>query len=431
MNDSTIKVDYLARVEGEGSLYVKVSKGRVTDVKFKIFEPPRFFEAFLRGRKYSEAPDITARICGICPVAYQMSSVHAIENVFGVKVEGQLRELRRLLYCGEWIESHALHVYMLHAPDFLGYEDVLQLAKDHPEVVKKALALKKIGNDIVNLIGGREIHPINVRIGGFYRVPSKTELRPLRQKLDWAREAAVEMVKFTASLPFPDFDQQYEYVSLRHPNEYPMCEGRLVSSRGLDIGLNEYEFFFLEEHAPYSNALQSVMKERGSYFVGPLARYNLNFDKLTPFAREVAKEANLLPPVNNPFKSIAVRSVETLYAVEEAIRVIDHYQMPAKPSVDVVTRPGIGFGCTEAPRGILYHRYRIGSDGLISDAKIVPPTSQNQKTIENDLRDFVTKNLALPKEELTWKCEQTIRNYDPCISCATHFLKVNIESDGE
>lgn len=429
MKDRTIKVDYLARVEGEGSLFVKIKDDAVTDVKFKIFEPPRFFEAFLRGRKYSEAPDITARICGICPVAYQMSAVHAMENAFGIQIDGQLRELRRLLYCGEWIESHALHVYMLHVPDFLGYEDVLQLAKDYPDVVKKALQLKKTGNDIVNLIGGREIHPINVRVGGFYRVPQKKELLPLLEKMKWARDAAYDTVRFTATLPFPDFEQEYEFVSLRHPDEYPFNEGRLVSNNGLDIAVHEYEFFFQEEHVEYSNALQSVIKERGNYFVGPLARFNLNFDKLSPLARQAAEEVHAIPPIHNPFKSILVRSIETLYACDEAIRIIEQYEPPGKPYIDARVKPGLGFGCTEAPRGILYHRYRIGSDGLITDAKIVPPTSQNQKTIEQDLRNFVTKNIALPKDELTWKCEQTIRNYDPCISCATHFLKLEVERE--
>jgi coenzyme F420-reducing hydrogenase alpha subunit len=193
---TTIKVDYLARVEGEGALIVKIQGHRLIDVRLKIFEPPRFFEAFLRGRKYSEVPDITARICGICPVAYQMSACHAIEDAFGVKVEGPLRDLRRLLYCGEWIESHALHVYMLHAPDFLGYEDSLSIAKDHPDTVKRGLRIKKTGNEIVNLLGGLEIHPVNVRVAGFYKIPRKQEFAALTENLKWARDAAVETVRW-------------------------------------------------------------------------------------------------------------------------------------------------------------------------------------------------------------------------------------------
>ncbi len=428
-NSKTIKVDYLARVEGEGALYIKIKDDKVTDVKLKIFEPPRFFEAFLRGRSFTEAPDITARICGICPIAYQMSSCHAMEDACGVRVDGQLRALRRLIYCGEWIESHVLHVTMLHAPDFLGYESAIHMAKDHPDLVQQALKLKKIGNEIVSLLGGREIHPINVRVGGFYRVPTKRELQGLVEDLRWARDASYELVRWTGRLDFPDFEQDYEFVALRHPDEYPFNEGRLVSNKGLDIAIREYEEHFIEEHVEHSNALHSVIKGRGNYFVGPLARYNLNYDKLPRSVQQAAKEAGLGPVCTNPFQSIIVRSVEVLYACEEALRIINEYEMPEKPSVEVRPRAGVGYGCTEAPRGILYHRYRIDDNGAIVDAKIVPPTSQNLKTIESDLWQFVPKNIDIPKEQLTWKCEQAIRNYDPCISCATHFLKLHIERE--
>jgi sulfhydrogenase subunit alpha len=428
-NSKTIRVDYLARVEGEGALYVKIKENKVIDVKLKIFEPPRFFEAFLRGRSFTEAPDITARICGICPIAYQMSSCHAMEDACGVRVDGQLRALRRLIYCGEWIESHVLHVAMLHAPDFLGYESAIHMAKDHPDLVQKALKLKKIGNELVAFLGGREIHPINVRVGGFYKVPTKSELQSLVEDLKWARDAAYDLALWTGTLEFPDFEQDYEFVALRHPDEYPFNEGRLVSTKGLDIAIREYEEHFVEEHVEHSNALHSVIKGRGNYFVGPLARYNINFDKLPRSVQKAAKDASLSPVCKNPFKSIIVRSIETLYACEEALRIISEYEMPERPYVEVQPRAGVGCGCTEAPRGILYHRYRIDDTGTILDAKIVPPTSQNQKTIESDLWHFVPKNINLSKEQLTWKCEQAIRNYDPCISCATHFLKVEIERE--
>jgi sulfhydrogenase subunit alpha len=428
-NSKTIRVDYLARVEGEGALYVKIKENKVIDVKLKIFEPPRFFEAFLRGRIFTEAPDITARICGICPIAYQMSSCHAMEDACGVRVDGQLRALRRLIYCGEWIESHVLHVAMLHAPDFLGYESAIHMAKDHPDLVQKALKLKKIGNELVAFLGGREIHPINVRVGGFYKVPTKSELQRLAEDLKWARDAAYDLVRWTGTLEFPDFEQDYEFVALRHADEYPFNEGRLVSTKGLDIAIREYEEHFVEEHVEHSNALHSVIKGRGNYFVGPLARYNINFDKLPRSVQKAAKDAGLGPVCKNPFKSIIVRSIETLYACEETLRIISEYEMPERPYVEVQPRAGVGCGCTEAPRGILYHRYRIDDTGTILDAKIVPPTSQNQKTIESDLWHFVPKNINLSKEQLTWKCEQAIRNYDPCISCATHFLKVEIERE--
>lgn len=429
MKNKTIKVACLSRVEGEGALSVKIKDNKVVDVKLKIFEPPRFFEAFLRGRAFSEAPDITARICGICPIAYQMSAVHAMEDALGVTVSSQVRALRRLIYCGEWIESHALHVYMLHAPDFLGYQDAIQMAKDHAPIVKRGLQLKKAGNEIVTLLGGREIHPINVRVGGFYKTPAKQEFAPLAEKLKWARDAALETVRWTSTLTFPDFEQDYEFVALRHPDEYSFNEGRLVSSRGLDIPLCEYENHFTEEHVPHSNALHSKTKEGGAYFVGPLARYNLNFDKLPAPAQEAAQAAGLSAVCRNPFKSIIVRSVEILYACDEALRIINAYERPEEPSSPVQPHASTGYGCTEAPRGILYHRYQIDGNGGIISAKIVPPTSQNQKTIENDLLKLIPKYLDIPEEKLVLSCEQAIRNYDPCISCATHFLKLHIERE--
>ena len=424
-----IKVDTLARVEGEGALYIKIKNNAVQDVRLKIFEPPRFFEAFLRDRDFREVPDITARICGICPVAYQMSSVHAMENALGIKVEGPLRELRRLLYCGEWIESHVLHIFMLHAPDFLGYEDAIKMAKDHGKIVEMGLKLKKAGNELMAKIGGREIHPINVRVGGFYKVFKKQELNDLVEQLKWARDAALETVRWTATLPFQEFEQDYEFVALRHQTEYPINEGRLVSTAGLDIDISHFDQHFEEEHVEHSNALHSVLKERGAYFVGPMARFNINFDRLSPMAQEAAKQAGLTGTCKNPFKSIVVRSVEVLYACDEALRILENYETPDSPYLEVEPKAGTGHGCTEAPRGILYHRYTIDDSGKILDAQIVPPTSQNQKTIENDLWHFVKKYIDLPDAELTWQCEQTIRNYDPCISCATHFLKLEMDRE--
>jgi coenzyme F420-reducing hydrogenase alpha subunit len=426
-NAREISVEYLARVEGEGSMRVKVVDDKIEDVEFSIFEPPRFFEAFLRGRPLAEAPDITARICGICPVAYQMSSVHAMEDALGVTVDGSLRDLRRLLYCGEWIESHALHIYLLHAPDFLGYESGIHMAADHREVVEQGLRLKKAGNSIVGLVGGREIHPINVRVGGFYRVPTKRELQSLVSELDWAKDAAADTIRFVGGFTFPEADMDFEFVSLSHPDEYPIDEGRIVSSGGLDLPVAEYNGYFVEEHVERSNALHSRIRERGAYHVGPLARYGLNFEKLTPFAQEVAHEAGLGPYVTNPFKSIVVRAVEILYAVEEALRIIDAYEPPPEPYVAYTAVEGEGHGATEAPRGLLYHRYRIHSDGRIADAQIVPPTAQNQLTIESDLRFVLERHLDLPDDELSWILEQSIRNYDPCISCATHFLDLTVE----
>jgi coenzyme F420-reducing hydrogenase alpha subunit len=426
MTDGTIHVKYLARVEGETALSVRVKKGQVKSVQLKIFEPPRLFEAFLRGRSYLEAPDITARICGICPVAYQMSAVHAMENALGVVVPQPIRELRRLMYCGEWIESHALHVFMLHAPDFLGYPNAIRMAKDHPHIVQQGLEIKKLGNEIIALLGGRAIHPINVRVGGFYRTPSRQELGPLKDRLKRGRDACREIVRWTRTLRIPAYTQDYEFVSLTHPSEYPMNEGRIVSNRGLDIEPRNYDSTFTEEQAPHSNALHSKINGRGAYLTGPLARYNLNAMKLPLSVREVAKEAGLDGVCANPFQSIAVRSIEILYAFEEAIRIISAYEPPEAPFAPCAPRASTGFAATEAPRGLLYHRYSVDDDGSIRTAKIVPPTSQNQHMIETDLRDYLATRLELPRDELRAECERMIRNYDPCISCATHALKLNV-----
>lgn len=416
----------LTRLEGEGALFIRFKDQEVKDVRLKIYEPPRFFEAFLRGHDFRDVPDITARICGVCPVAYQMSSCQALESALSVKVEGQLRALRRLLYWGEWIESHVLHVFMLHAPDFLGYSGAVEMAKDMPEIVQRGLKLKKLGNQIVTLIGGREIHPVNVRVGGFYRVPTKEELSQLLEPLKWAREAAIETVRWVADFEFPGYEHDCEFVALRHSNEYPILDGRVVSNLGLNIAVNEYEDHFVEEQVSYSNALHSRLLERGSYLVGPVARFNLNFDHLSAVAQEVAISVGLKKPVYNPFQSIIVRAIEILNGFDEAIRLVEQYEPPESSYVQVEPHAATGYSATEAPRGILYHRYSIDEQGLITSAKIVPPTSQNQATIENDLRRLVIKYGQLHTDELTWRCEHAIRNYDPCISCATHFLKLDI-----
>jgi coenzyme F420-reducing hydrogenase alpha subunit len=423
----TITTDYLARVEGEGAMSVRLANGTVEHVELRIFEPPRFFEALLRGRSFMEAPDITARICGICPVAYQMSSVQAMEAACGVEVTEPIRMLRRLLYCGEWIESHALHVYMLHAPDFLGYEGAVELARDAPEAVEKGLALKKAGNELMILIGGREIHPINVRVGGFYRAPTRKELRALVDRLERAREIALETVRWTACFEFPEREVECELVALASPDTYAIEQGRVVSDAGLDIAVAEYDEHFVEEHVERSNALHSRRSDGGTYLCGPLARYSIGSDGLSPLARDVAAEVGLGSTCRDPFRSIVVRSVELVYACDEALRLIAEYEEPDAPSVPVEPVAGVGCGATEAPRGLLYHRYEISDEGTILDAKIVPPTSQNQLAIEDDLRNVVGRYADRPDDELRHLCEQTIRNYDPCISCATHFLDLQVE----
>ncbi len=425
----TIRVAAMARVEGQGALTIRLRDGRVDDVQLHIFEAPRFFEALLRGRSIAEVPDITARICGICPVAYQNSACHALEALLGVTLPEPLRALRRLLYCGEWIESHVLHIAFLHAPDFLGHESAFAMARDRPEFAHKlrdALQLKKAGNAIVDLVGGRAIHPINVRLGGLYRAPGKSELAALAEPLKRAQELARDLVRWTAKLEFPPLEYDYEFVALRHPSEYPMNEGRLVSSRGLDIAMSEFPDHFEEYQVPYSTALQCRRKGGSAYFVGPLARWNLCAAEAGTAIQQLARETGIAWPCRNPYISIVARALETAYAVDEALRLIDAYQPPELAAIPFETRAGSGAWITEAPRGILYHRYEADANGRVTLATIIPPTSQNQRQIEEDLIRFAPSVLGLPEDQAAWRCEQVVRNYDPCISCATHYLKLRI-----
>jgi len=429
---SRISVPGLTRVEGEGGLEIVVSDGRITEARLDIYEPPRFFEALLRGRQYTEPPDITARICGICPVAYQMSACQAVEDACGATVTEDIRTLRRLLYCGEWMESHALHIYLLHAPDFLGYPSGIQLARDHPDIVARGLSIKKAGNHLMAAIGGRSVHPVNVKVGGFYRAPTARELGELIPQLEQARRDAEETVTWVAGFDFPGFDRDYEFVSLRHRDQYPITEGRIAATSGLDITPAEYDQHFTEFQVAHSTALHSVLDGR-TYLTGPLARWSLNFGNLPADVIRAARAAGLNGTVTNPFRSIVVRAVELLFACDEALRLIRDYRPPDPPAV-IVTPPhstadaagAIGCGCTEAPRGLLYHRYAIAPDGTVTDAKIVPPTSQNQRAIEADLLDFAGPRLGMDHEILTSECEQAVRNHDPCISCAAHFLDLRL-----
>lgn len=425
--ERTLSVGALSRVEGEGALYVRARGGVVEQVRLDIYEPPRFFEAFLRGRGHTEPPDITARVCGICPVAYQMSACQAIEDACGVRVEGQLAQLRRLLYCGEWIESHALHIYLLHAPDFLGYPGAIELARDQRAVVERGLALRRSGNAIMECLGGRSIHPVNVRLGGFYRVPAAGELTALAGQIRPALDLALETVQWVAGFDFPDVHCGHEQLALSHPDRYPIEEGSIRTDRGLAFAIPEFEQHVIEDQVPHSTALHAHLAGRGAYLTGPGARYTLNSHLLSPLASQAAYAAGLGPSTGNPFRSVIVRAVEIVYAIEESLRIIEAYEPPPYPAVPVPARAATGYGATEAPRGVLYHRYRLDGDGTVREARIVPPTSQNQAAVEADLLALVQDRLGLADDALTSECERLIRCYDPCISCATHFLKLHMD----
>jgi len=431
MNEpDVINVPILTRVEGEGALTIRLRDGQLDDVQLRIYEPPRLFEALLKGRPLEDAPDITARICGICPVAYQMSSVHALERALGVTVTPQIRRLRRLLYCGEWIESHSLHIHLLHAPDFFGAASGIALAQRFPDEVRRGLQLKKHGNRLLEVIGGRAIHPVNVAVGGFHRWPRHDDLRTLIPDFEWGLNAAVETARWAASFTFPELEPDYEFVALSHPDEYPFNEGVVASSVYPAIPVDEFLQHFAEIQVPHSTALQSVrLPQQTTYLLGPLARINLNRDRLLPAARQAADDVGFITPCRNPFRSLVARCLELVQVYEEALSILRELDLTGPSRMKYVARECAGCAATEAPRGLLFHEYEIGADGRLIRARIIPPTSQNQGQIEADLREYVRAQLGAlrPRDELAVSCERLVRSYDPCISCATHFLKVHWE----
>ncbi len=424
---NNIQVPALARVEGEGGLYIGLQDGKAVEIRLDIYEPPRFFEGFLHGRFLQEVPDITARICGICPVAYQMSSAIALEKALGVTVRQEVRTLRRLMYCGEYIESHALHIYMLQAPDLFGKESAFELAAIAPDVVRNALRLKKIGNQVLAAIGGRSVHPVNVCVGGFYSWPDKSTLKALLPELKWGLQASIDCVNWAVTLPYPELEVDYEFVALHHPTEYGVIDGEVWSSKGRRLSVSEYETGYIEQHVQRSNALHSQTVDGKTYLVGPLARLALNHEQLLPAAEKAMKSARIKLPIRNPYKSLIARAVELVQFFEEAIQIVEAYEPGGPSHVELQLKAGEGAGATEAPRGLLYHRYKIDENGLVQFAKITPPTAQNLPRIEADLFAMAPKLTKLPEAEATRTAEHLVRAYDPCISCATHFLKLKVE----
>ena len=426
----TIEVPALARVEGEGGLYIGFKNGELAEVRLDIYEPPRFFEAFLRARFLQEVPDITARICGICPVAYQMSAVYALEKALGVEITPGIRALRRLMYCAEYIESHGLHIHLLQAPDLLGHESALTMAKEAPEVVKRALRLKKIGNSLLSVIGGRSVHPVNVCVGGFYRWPSEADIKALVPELEWGLQASIEVARWAATLTYPELEGDYEFVALHHPDEYGIMEGDVWSSSGRKLPVDQFEGAYLEEHVAHSNALHSRTLEGKPYLVGPLARLNLNANQMSETARRLIDELGLPLPIRNPYKGLIARAIELVQVYDEAIALVGDYAPREASRLEVKPAAGEGRAATEAPRGLLYHRYRLDEQGLGQTAQIVPPTAQNLARIEADLEQMAPQVIHLPQEEASLLCEHLVRAYDPCISCATHFLNLKIDRHG-
>jgi len=422
-----IHVPVLARVEGEGALDLRIEQGDIAELRLRIFEPPRFFEKFLEGRHYTEIPDMVARICGICPVAYQVTAAQALEKLFNVELSPWARAMRRVFYCGEWIQSHSLHIHLLAAPDFFGCGNAIELARIAPDEVRRGLRIQGLGNELMDLFGARSVHPVGVRVGGFHGAPSPARIRDMRDKLRAALPEAEALIRWAAAIPMPQDDQAFVSVATRHPTDYAIERGDIGTSDGLRIEAEAFDAHFAERHEPHSTALFSTYHGQ-PYLVGPLARLNLNHAHLPDVIGTLLADIGFVLPSRNLFHSLLARAVEIWLALYEAQRLLDDYRVPDSPWVPATPRAGVAIGCTEAPRGLLWHRYEMDDAGCVINARIVPPTSQNQGRIEEDLRlSLLNFGLDHPDDALRLHCEKVIRNYDPCISCATHFLRLNVE----
>ncbi len=427
MTKKIINIPVLARVEGEGALHLEIVNNQIQQLQLKIYEPPRFFESFLQGRDYNDVIDIVARICGICPVAYQMSAAAALEQAFNITISPWVRAMRRAYYCGEWIESHSLHIHLLAAPDFLGFKSILDMAKQYPEEVRRGLRLQSLGNQLIALFGGRSVHPVGACVGGFYRAPESQAVTELLIKLDKGLVDAEALLLWLGKLTLPDNSHDFTWVSLCHANEYPINEGRLKSNKGLDITKEEFLDHFAEAHCSYSTALHCTLHGQ-PYLVGPLARLNNNFQLLPKQLLNILEQLPIKLPTQNMFHSIIARAAEIYYAIYHARELLINYHAPQAAHANVTARTSGGYGCTEAPRGLLWQYFEINENGLVMKANIIPPTSQNQARIEQDLYHSLQQfGLHSEQDDLRQYSEMLVRNYDPCISCSTHFLNLTVK----
>jgi coenzyme F420-reducing hydrogenase alpha subunit len=417
-----INVPSLTRVEGEGALKLEIQDGKINDLALKIYEPPRYFEQFLIGHDGNQVIDMVARICGICPVAYQMSAVLAIEDCFDVIVSDWVQKMRQVIYCGEWIQSHSLHIHLLALPDYFGFDNALEMAKDYPDIVTRGMLLQSLGNKLVALLGKRSVHPIGVCIGGFYYAPSCKEVKELVEQLKEGIEKAYELIDFLTTIVRPTHSQELVCVCLNDGNDYTIMNGEITSNQGFLANVDEFEANFNEFQVPYSTALHCLFKNE-PYLVGPLARININGKKLPNKLQRY-----MTIPTDNVFDSALARAIETAYALELALSHLTYYEFTNSPNTAYEAKAGIGYGASEAPRGLLWHRYQMDDEGKVLACNIVPPTSQNQAHIEKDLRQSLEEfGLDKPPEEIRLHAEMVIRNYDPCISCSTHFLDLTID----
>jgi coenzyme F420-reducing hydrogenase alpha subunit len=426
MTNVSVNVHHLTRVEGHGNIVVDVRNGELKECRLEIVESPRFFEAMLLGKPYQQASHITSRICGICAVGHATTSLRASERALGVDPSEQTVLLRKLNFFGEIIDSHVLHTYMLVAPDFFGVGSIIPLAKTHTDVVLRALRIKKLSGDLCAMIGGRHTHPIALCVGGFTHLPDPSQLRAIRKRLVDARRDMDETVALFKTLAWPQFERETEYVSLTKSDEYAFIDGQIKTSDGFLYDLDAYRQVTNEKIVPHSTA-KHASHNRESYMVGALARVNNNFDQLHPQAKDAAAQLGLEPICYNSFLNSAAQIVEMVHSVEESIRIIDELLArgikPEEP-VEVEVKKCAGVGSCDVPRGILFHEYEIGDDGLITGANCIIPTGQNYANMEADMRALVPQILDRPEPEITLMMEMLIRAYDPCISCSTHFLEV-------
>lgn len=422
-----INIPVLTRVEGEGALKIEIDNNHIKQLQLNIFEPPRYFEGLLQGKNFTEVPDITARICGICPVAYQVTSAQAFEQAFHCQPNRWIKQQRKLIYYGEWIQSHALHIHLLAAPDFSGFNNVIEMAAKYPEEVNRGLALQALGNKIISFCGGRSVHPIGVKVGGFFHSPETGKAKELLEACLQLLPAAKELLLWTTRLKLPESKQKLCSVALHNPHEYAINTGELHTSEGDKIPVNEYENYFSEFQQQHSTALYSQYQNQ-AYLVGPLARMNLNYQQLPEQILHILKQAKIHFPSKNMFHSIIARAAELYYALLQSIQILQGYRYSSEPDTTIQPQATSAISCTEAPRGILWHQYQCDSKGSILQAQIVPPTSQNQWQMENDLRQQLQQfGFNRDEREIKRYAEMLIRNYDPCISCATHFLDLTIE----
>ena len=419
-------IPLLSRVAGQCALDLDIEGERIAAVRLRLLEPPRLFERLLEGYGYDQVVDAIARICGLCPVAYQVAAAQAFERLFGSEPSPWACAMRRVLCCGEWLQSHALHIHLLAAPDLLGVDDALAMARGHATVLERGLRLHALGADLVRLFGGRRAHPVGVRVGGFHHAPAKSDVEGLVVRLGAAIREAEELVRWTAAFDVPADEQPFTSVALGHPHEYAIGAGRIQSGDGLDVSVGQFEDELSTVQLPYSTAWHSQIHNR-PYLVGPIARLNLNFRELPPAVRVVLETLPTPVPTHNMFHSVVARAVEVLLAVHEAHRLLEGYEPPVAPAVPVHPVAGTAVGATEAPRGLLWLRFEIDSRGVLRHARIVPPTSQNQGRCEEDLRASLERfGLGHSDAELARHAERVIRNYDPCTSCAAHFLRLRV-----